>query len=284
MTATPAQPARPVRRLAVPPRPRRAAALISAAVVLALIVGLHAVAIEQTKFSLPELVKGWHGIWAFLVGDSRTKGALPPDTHWSVIGPALRQCLVTFSMGLLGTTISVPFALVLALLGSRTTSRNVVVYQLARALMSFFRAVPSFIWGLIFVTAVGLGAFPGVLAILVHNMGVMGKLWSESMEEVDEGPVEALRSAGASSAQTATHVVLPSVLPQFVSLFLYRVDVNVRDSLTLGIVGAGGIGFYITNAIQEFQFSTMLTYVLMVLVMIIVLDQLSAWLRGRITR
>jgi len=113
---------------------------------------------------------------------------------------------------------------------------------------------------------------------------VMGKLWSESMEESDLGPVQALRAAGARPAQTATHVVLPTVMPQFLSLFLYRVDVNVRDSLTLGIVGAGGIGFLITNAIQEFQFDTMLTYVLMVLVMIVALDQLSAYLRRRIAR
>jgi phosphonate transport system permease protein len=161
-------------------------------------------------------------------------------------------------MGLLGTTLSIPFALFLALLGARTTSKNVVVYQLARGLMSFFRSVPSFVWGLIYVTAVGLGAFPGVLAIITHNMG--------------------------SWAQTATHAVLPSVIPEFTSLFLYRVDVNVRDSLTLGVVGAGGIGFYLTQAIQEFQFNVMMTYVLMVMVMVTALDLLSAWLRRRIAR
>ena len=86
----------------------------------------------------------------------------------------------------------------------------------------------------------------------------------------------------ASSVQTATHAVLPSVVPQFSSLFLYRVDTNVRDALTLGVIGAGGIGFYITQAIQEFQFNVMMTYVLMVMVMVIALDLLSAWLRGRI--
>jgi phosphonate transport system permease protein len=88
--------------------------------------------------------------------------------------------------------------------------------------------------------------------------------------------IEALHSAGASPAQTATHAVLPAVIPQFTSVFLYRVDVNVRDALVLGFVGAGGIGFYITQAIQEFQFNVMMTYVLMVLVMIIGLDLLSA--------
>lgn len=274
----------PARRLPVPPRPRTLGSRATMAIVMAVVVGLHVVAVRETQFSLPELAKGWHGIWSFLFGDRQTVGAFPPDLHSKIVGPALGQCVVTFSMGLLGTTLSIPLALLLALLGSRTTSKNVMVYQLARALMSFFRAVPSFIWGLIYVTAVGLGAFPGVLAIMTHYMGVMGKLWSEAMDETDQGPVEALRSTGASPAQTATHAVLPSVIPQFTGLFLYRVDVNVRDSLTLGVVGAGGIGLCITQAIQEFQFNVMMTYVLMVLVMVIALDLLSAWLRGRIAQ
>jgi phosphonate transport system permease protein len=279
---------RPARRMPVPPRPRTVGSLVLMAVVIAVVVGLHVVAVHETQFSVPELATGWRGIWDFLFGSKGTAtikpsaGALPPDLSWSIVGPGLTQCLVTFSMGLLGTTVSIPFALLLAFLGSRTTSKNVVVYQLARAMMSFLRSVPAFVWGLIYVTAVGLGAFPGVLAIVTHNTGVMGKLWSEAMEETDQGPLEALRSAGASSAQTATHAVLPSVVPQFSSLFLYRIDVNVRDSLTLGVVGAGGIGFVLTQAIQEFQFNVMMTYVLMVMVMVIALDLLSAWLRGRL--
>ena len=272
----------PGRRLPVPRRQRSTGWLVTTAVVLAVVVGVHVVAVRESQFSLTELVSGWHGIWSFLFGDSKTVGALPPDLSWKIIGPALGQCLVTFSMGLLGTTFSIPFALLFALLGARTTSKNVLIYQAARTLMSFLRAVPSFVWGLIFVTAVGLGPFPGVLAIITHNTGVMGKLWSEAMEETDRGPVEALRSAGATSVQTATHAVLPSVVPQFTSLFLYRVDTNVRDALTLGVIGAGGIGFYITQAIQEFQFNVMMTYVLMVMIMVIALDLLSAWLRGRI--
>jgi phosphonate transport system permease protein len=279
---------RPGRRLPVPPRPRTARSLVTLVVVLIVVVGLHVVAVHETQFSPGELVSGWRGIWQFLFGSKGTAtikpsaGALPPDLSWSIIGPGLGQCLVTFSMGLLGTTLSIPFALALALLGARTTSKNVVVYQLARAVMSFFRSVPALVWGLIYVTAVGLGPFPGVLAIITHNTGVMGKLWSETMEETDQGPLEALRSAGATSAQVATHGVLPSVIPQFTSLFLYRIDVNVRDSLILGVVGAGGIGFYLDQAIQEFQFSVMMTYILMVMVMVIALDLLSAWLRNRI--
>lgn len=266
-----------VARLAVPPRRWRTSSVVATVVILAAVVALHVYAWRKTDFSLGELVTGWHGMVDFL-GD-----AFPPDLSWDeIVHPAIGYCLVTLSMGILGTTLSVPFALVLALLGARTTQRNAIVYQVARGILSLFRAVPNFVWALVFVTAVGLGSFPGVLAILVHNIGVMGKLWSEAMEEVDQGPVEALRSAGANSLQTATHVVLPSVVPQFVSLFLYRIDVNVRDSVMLGIVGAGGIGFYLTQAIQEFNFDVMMTYILMVLVMVIAVDLLSAALRRRL--
>src|SRR6266545_4450598 len=94
-------------------------------------------------------------------------------------------------------TFSIPFAIVLAVPGARTTAPNVVVYQASRSLMSFLRAVPDVVFALIFVTAVGLGPFPGVLALIVHNTGVMGKLWSEAIEETDLGPVDALRLVGA---------------------------------------------------------------------------------------
>lgn len=274
-------------RLAVPSRRRGPMPVAIAILILAAVVALHVFAWEKTDFSLGLLVSGWHGMVDFV------RDALPPNLSWSspvqghpdgVVRPAIGYCLVTLSMGVLGTTLSVPFALLLAVLGSRTTQRSAVVYQVARTIMSFFRAVPNFVWALVFVTAVGLGTFPGVLAILVHNIGVMGKLWSEAMEEVDDGPLEALRSAGASHTQSAAHVVMPSVLAQFVSLFLYRIDVNVRDSVVLGIVGAGGIGFYLTQAIQSFDFDVMSTYILLMLVMVIAVDLLSAGLRRLLAR
>src|SRR6516162_5704717 len=96
----------PARRLPVPPRRRTVGSLVTTAAVLAVVVGLHVVAVRTTQFSLTELISGWHGIWVFLFGDQKTAGALPPDLSWKIIGPALYQCVVTFSMGLLGTTFS----------------------------------------------------------------------------------------------------------------------------------------------------------------------------------
>jgi phosphonate transport system permease protein len=149
--------------------------------------------------------------------------------------------------------------------------------------MSSLRAVPEVVYALVFVTAVGLGPFPGVLALVVHNAGVMGKLWSEAMEEVDPGPVDALRTSGASRGQLILHAVLPAVLPQSLGLLLYRLDVNVRASLVLGLVGAGGVGFLIDQSVNLFRFDQMVSYIALVLVMVIAVDQLSAAVRRRVT-
>lgn len=266
-------------RIAVPPRPRRLTGRLVWGAVAAAVLAVHVGAWVITDVSVQALVEGWAGMVSFV------SEAIPPDLTWeTVVGPGLEACWITLAIGLLGTTLSVPFSLLLAVLGSSTTSRNPVVYQAARSVLSFLRAVPDVVFALVFVTAVGLGPFAGVLALVCHNTGVMGKLWSESMEEIDRGPVEALRVAGASPAQVAVHVVLPSVVPQFVGLLLYRFDVNVRSSLVLGLVGAGGVGFLINQSIALFRFDEMLTYLLMVLVLIVAVDLLSVAVRRRLAR
>lgn len=258
-----------------PPRRRGPGAV--AVVVIVVLVALHVLAWRDTDISLRALADGWRGMADFVAS------ALPPDFSWSdVVRPGLEAALVTFYMGLLGTTLSVPFAFVLALLASRATTRNHWLYQASRSLLSTLRAIPDVVFALVFVAAVGLGPFPGVLALVFHNTGVMGKLWAEAMEESDLGPRDALRVAGASTAQVATNAVLPTVLSQLVGLLLYRLDVNVRSSLVLGLVGAGGIGFLINQSIQLFRFDQMVTHILIVLVLVVVVDQASAYVRKRI--
>lgn len=270
-------PTQPVRRMPVPADPHRGARrrIWVAAVVVLVIV--HGIAIVQTGFEPARLVEGARGMGRFLAE------AFPPDLNWdTALRPGLVAMVETLWIGLLGTTLSIPFALLLAVLGARTASPHRIVYQLARGVLSFFRAVPDVVFALIFVTAVGLGPFAGVLALILHNTGVMGKLWAESMEEIDHGPQEALRTAGASRAQIVANATLPQVLPQLAGLLLYRFDVNVRSSLVLGLVGAGGIGLLINKAIKRFQFDEMLTYILIVLVLIVAVDQFSAWVRRRL--
>ena len=117
------------------------------------------------------------------------------------------------------------------------------LYYLARAVIALTRAVPDLVWALLFVTAVGLGPFPGALALSVHSIGMLGRLFSEVIEDMDFGPVEALTLTGASRLQVFTHAVVPGVLPSLLGISLYRFDENLRSSLVLGFVGAGGLGF-----------------------------------------
>lgn len=245
-------------------------------VLVGVVVAIHAVAMRQTDFSLGALVQGWSGMADFVAE------AIPPDLSWGVLLPSIKAAAVTLHIGLLGTTLSVPFALALAALAARSTTSGLLAYQTARSLLSFLRSVPDVVFALVFVTAVGLGPFAGVLALVFHNTGVMGKLWAEAMEEADPGPREALRVHGASRAQIVTHAVVPTVLPQLIGLLLYRFDVNVRSSLVLGLVGAGGIGFLINQSIKLFRFDEMFTHILIVLVLVIAVDQLSGYIRRRI--
>lgn len=265
-----------VRRLPVPPRRRRPRTLVLGAAIVAGLLVVHVIAWRTTEMSFASLLDGAGGMVDFL------SEAIPPDLSWDVLGPSLEGALVTLWIGLLGTTLSIPFALLLALAAARGTAPGAGVYQSARGLLSFLRAVPDVVFALVFVTAVGLGPFPGVLALVFHNVGVMGKLWAETIEDADPGPATALRSAGAGRLQVATHALLPSVTPQLVGLLLYRFDVNVRSSLVLGLVGAGGIGFLINQSIQLFRFDEMLTHILVVLVLIVAVDQLSALVRRRL--
>ncbi|MBO4240700.1 phosphonate ABC transporter, permease protein PhnE [Pseudonocardia alni] len=265
-----------VRRVPVPPRRRDPRTLAVAATVVVVLLVVHVIAWRTTEMSFATLLGGADGMAEFLTE------AVPPDLSWAVLGPSLQGALVTLWIGLLGTTLSIPFALVLALAAARGTAPGPVTYQVARGLLSFLRAVPDVVFALVFVTAVGLGPFPGVLALVLHNIGVMGKLWAETVEDADPGPPTALRSAGAGRLQVAVHALLPSVTPQLVGLLLYRFDVNVRSSLVLGLVGAGGIGFLINQSIQLFRFDEMLTHILVVLVLIVAVDQLSALVRRRL--
>lgn len=264
------------RRMPVPDRPgavRRRTVWMVATVVVVI---THLVAAWQTDVNVKALVQGSSSMMEFL-GE-----AIPPDLTWeTVLKPSFEGALTTLWIGLLGTSLSIPTSVLLATLAARGTAHP-AIQQAARAVLSFLRAVPDVVFALIFVTAVGLGPFAGVLALICHNTGVMGKLWAESMEESDPGPAQALATAGAGPAQRVAHATIPMVSPQWTGLLLYRFDVNVRASLVLGLVGAGGIGLLINRSIKTFQFDQMFTHIIVVLVMIVLVDLLSGWVRRRL--
>jgi len=259
------------RAVAAPRRRRRTLAWIALALGGA---ALYVHAWRDTHSSFGALLTGYHGMADII------RRSYPPLHH--VLADSIRASIVTFDTALLGTTIALIISLLIAPLAAKNLTPNRVAYELSRIVIGVTRAIPDLIWALLFVTAVGLGPFPGVLALGVHSVGTLGKLFAETVEDMDMGPVEALRVAGASRTQVWLHAVLPGVAPTFVSLTLYRFDVNFRSSTTLGLVGAGGIGFMIYNSLQLFQYREVATELGVVLVFVLVVERVSTILRSKI--
>ena len=221
-----------------------------------------------------DLVTGAAGMWDIL------RRSMPPD--FSKFGRELWPALETVDIGIFGTVIGVVLALPLAVLAARNTTPARPLYAFSRGVIALARAVPDLIWALLFVTAVGLGPFPGALAISVHSVGMLGRLFAEVIEDMDMGPVEALRTTGASGGQVFSHAVVPSVLPSLLGIALYRLDENIRSSLVLGFVGAGGIGFELLSAMNLFQYRIVSLLLLMTFVIVIAAERMSAALRRRV--
>ncbi len=247
--------------------------------VLGLVVGAAAVAVyvhawQDTDSSIGELVTGYHGMADII------RRSYPPSGR--IFHDSLSASIVTFDTALLGTTVALVISLVLAPLAARNVTPHRLAYEASRMLIGITRAIPDLLWALLFVTAVGLGPFPGVLALGVHSIGTLGKLFAETIEDMDMGPVDAMRVSGASRTQVFLHAVLPGVAPTYISLLLYRFDVNFRSSLVLGLVGAGGIGFLIFNSMQLFQYREVATELGVVLVLVLLVERASTMLRARI--
>ncbi len=221
-----------------------------------------------------DLITGAHGIADIL------RRSWPPDL--SKLPDALWPTLETIDIALFGTVVGVILALPLSTLAARNTAPARPLYYLARGLISLARAVPDLIWALIFVTAVGLGPFPGALAICVHSLGMLGRLFAEVIEDMDMGPVEALTMTGATRLQVFSHAVVPSVLPSLLGIALYRFDENIRSSLVLGFVGAGGLGFEVLTAMNLFQYRTVSLLLIVTFLLVLAAERGSAALRKRV--
>ena len=193
----------------------------------------------------------------------------------------IEPLLDTLAMSVAGTALAVTFSVPLALMAARNTTPHPVIYHVARAILNGLRSIPELIMGIIFVAAVGFGALPGVLALGLHSIGMVGKFFAEAIEHVDEAPVEATRAAGANGLQVIWHGILPQVLPQMADVSIYRWEYNFRASTVMGMVGAGGIGFELMGSLRIMQYQEVLAILLVILVMVTMVDTLSAALRRK---
>jgi phosphonate transport system permease protein len=190
--------------------------------------------------------------------------------------------LETFHMAVAGTFLGVIVSLPLAVFAARNTSPHWAVQFVTRGLVTLCRTVPELIWAIIFVITVGLGPFAGVLALAVDTTGFCARFFAEALEEADEGPPEALRSLGASSTATVVSAMFPATLPSMVATSLFAFEKATRASVVLGLVGAGGIGVELMAAVDMFDYRSVSTIILCVFAMVLVVEQISSWLRQRI--
>lgn len=185
----------------------------------------------------------------------------------------------TIQMAMAGTFIALIFAFPLSFLAASNTTPHPVVYKSIRVVLSLFRTIPELAIGLIMVSAVGLGAFAGTMALAFTTTTVLVKLVSESIEGIDEGVVEAIKATGANYFQILSFGVVPQVLPSLISFGLYRFETNIRAASVLGLIGAGGMGYLLNNAFRTFAYKEACAIVMILIVLVISVDTISARLR-----
>jgi phosphonate transport system permease protein len=204
---------------------------------------------------------------------------VPPDL--AVLPSALTGALTTVEIALLGTTVAAALALPLGFLSARNVAPPAVFYP-TRTVLNLFRSVDTLVYALIFVAAVGLGPFPGVLAVVAYTTTSLAKLYSEAVEGIDPGPMDAITATGATRLQVLRYGALPQVLPLFLSYVLYRLETNIRAATVLGFVGGGGIGFYLQTYLRMIDYRAASTALLVTIVMVMVIDAASSRLRARL--
>ena len=200
----------------------------------------------------------------------------PPKFHdWRIY---LTEMLVTLEIALWGTALAVVFAVPLGLLSSANISPPWVHHPIRRV-MDAARAINEMVFAMVFIVAVGLGPFAGVLALFVHTTGVLAKLFSEAVESSDAQPVEGIRATGANALEEIVYGVIPQVLPLWISYSLYRFESNVRSASVVGMVGAGGIGVVLWDIMRSFQYGETCAVMIIIVVSVTVIDLVSARIR-----
>jgi phosphonate transport system permease protein len=204
------------------------------------------------------------------------------DTFWMALSRMGETILLALMGTFFGVLLSVPFSFLGArnLMGSSRLGR--VVYSIVRTFFTITRSIEVLILGVIMVVIVGIGSFAGVLAIVVHSIGSLGKLYSESIESIESGPVEAITATGANRVQGVLFSVIPQVIPEFLVVTIFWWDHNVRMSTVLGLVGGGGIGYLLIQYIQLLQYNQAATVLWMIVAVVTAMDYASAALRARI--
>lgn len=205
----------------------------------------------------------------------------PPDWEWAreeVPGPLIE----TFQIAILAAIIGCLVALPIAFWASRLTAPNRWVYFVDKWFLNVVRTIPDIFWAMLFVVAVGFGAFAGLLALIMFSLSIMGKLLSETIDSADPGPLEAAKASGSRHTPAVRSAVMPQVLPNYVAYALYIFELDIRASTVLGIVGAGGIGRLLEAQRAFFRFDRIMAVVIIIFIVVFAIEQVSVFIRRRL--
>lgn len=237
-------------------------------------------------------------IWAFagvpFTGIKETAGQITKSILTGIFSPdwnfvylpegedLLRGLLDTVAIAILGTFLSTVLCIPFAFWAAVNMSRSRIISGSGKIVLSVIRAIPEIIMALLFIKAVGPGSFAGVLALGLHSVGMLGKLFADEVENMDKGPVEALVATGANGLQIVWHAVVPQVLPGFLSYMLYRFEINMRSAAILGVIGAGGIGTPLIFALSTRKWDRVGIILLGIVTLITIIDLISGTIRKRL--
>jgi phosphonate transport system permease protein len=207
---------------------------------------------------------------------------VPTQTLSLVLEKIGETVAMAFIATLLGMIFAIPVSFLAArnlMWGNRVTR---VVYYVVRTILNVVRSIETLMWAIVFAVWVGMGPFGGMMALLLHTIAALGKLYSEAIESIDPGPIEAVRATGATGPQVVVYAVLPQIVPTFLSFTLYRWDINVRMSTVIGLISDAGLGFLVIQWIRLNNFRAMATAIIAIVLVVAILDYVSAWLRERV--
>jgi len=255
-----------------------------------------AVCWHQTGMTLTELVKGSGNMVQYLAGTPSIpdSGFFPPDLSTRMLVRYAWSMLETVEMAFLAIILSVLVAFPLSFLASRNTLEIIfpgrsgfwralrgVLYSGTRLFANLTRSINEIIWAMLFVSAVGLGPMPGILALGFHTSGVLIKLFSEGLESISMEPVAALASTGAASPKVIRYAVIPQIAPFLVSMILYRLESDLRSATILGFTGAGGIGMLLFDKLRSYENRDVTTILVLIVVTVAIMDRASAFIRSK---
>ena len=253
---------------------------------------------RATEMSLGALLHGWENMVTYVAGNPaiRDSGFFPPSTDAARLGKYCLSMLETVQMAVLALILSVLVAFPLSFLASRNTLNIIIpgerrsavllkngIYMMVRFFANLSRSINEVIWALLFVSAVGLGPMPGILALGIHTSGVLIKLFSEGIETAQQEPIDALTATGAGFIKVICYAVIPQITPFFVSMSLYRLESDVRSATILGFTGAGGIGIYLFDKLRSYENHDVTTILIIIVITVAIIDRFSAAIRSRYT-